>query len=314
MKKVNFFKVMSACVAFAAVTFTSCSEEEMTLTAPDVIIPEMPETPVIPATASVAVSVYSVSTSDAASNAVLLTVENIDATANIGKTMTVECPAIEGYIVAPATTVAIPQLNDGQAVVVPVAFYVASEGSAEEAIMQQFYDNAEKVEDIILIDKKENTKTITNELKRFTTIKAEKLEYFTGYEYVGETEKPESKAAASGYEFMESLFSKIAFVKEELGTKDEDGNEVREFFLNPYHQTTVTYEQPGETYVTEIEFNGSVYYVEFKKAGAAIWTMSKHTVMEKYTHEWAHIHTHGHAGHDWLHGNSNAGGGIVKGE
>jgi len=304
MKKVNFFKVMSACVAFAAVTFTSCSEEEMTLTAPDVIIPEMPETPVIPATASVAVSVYSVS-SEVTSGAVLLAVENIDATANIGKTMTVDCPAIEGYIVAPSTTVAIPQLNDGQAVVVPVAFYVASEGTAAASILTQFKDaeNATVGEEIVLIEEEEET--ITNDKKRYITVPSEKLSYFSGIEYVGETEKPESKAATA-YEFVESVLKDTKFENKELKTL--------EFFLNPYHQTTTTFSQVGNTVVYKIEFNGETYYAEFKKAGAAIWTMSKHTVMEKYTHEWAHIHTHGHAGHDWLHGNSNAGGGIVKGE
>lgn len=305
MKKVNFFKVMSACVAFAAVTFTSCSEEEMTLTAPDVMIPEMPETPVIPATASVSVSVYDVTSSQ------LLGVTSVDATDNINGSMSIECPSYDGYIVAPAITVAIPDLKDGQSVVVPVVFYVASEGTAVATIVDQLNKAiADKkgtvIEDFELIP--EEKETIQNENKRYKEYPAEELNYYSGLQYVGETEKPESKAAATGYEFVESI------LKENYNFEEKTFKS-RDFFVNPYHQTTISYKQAGKIVVYEIEFNGTKYYAEFKEAGEAVWSMSEHTIIPEYEHEWSHLHAHGLAGHDWLHGdNNNAGGGIAKPE
>lgn len=304
MKKVNFFKLMTACMAFAAVTFTSCSEEDMSIVTPgNTVIPGMPESPVIPATASVAISVYDVTTN------ILLGVTSVDATANIGKTMEVECPAYDKYIVAPKVTVAIPELKDGQSAVVPVVFYVASEGTAEAVIIAQISDdNIVKTEEIELI--KAETTEIANDKKLIMEVKAEKLPYYVGMEYVGETTKPASKAAATGYEFIASTLKECkayTFQKKELTTLS--------FKMNPYHQTETTFEQAGSTVVYEIEFNGEVFYAEFKKAGIATWTMAAHTVIPEYEHDWAHLHTHGHAGHDWLHGdNMNAGGGITSAE
>lgn len=301
MKKVNFFKLMTACMAFAAVTFTSCSEEDMSIVTPgNTVIPGMPESPVIPATASVAISVYDVTTN------ILLGVTSVDATANIGKTMEVECPAYDKYIVAPKVTVAIPELKDGQSAVVPVVFYVASEGTAEAAILAQLSEeNQIEVEEIELI--KAETTEIANDKKLIMEVKAEKLTYYVGMQYVGETTKPASKAVASGYEFIESILKEIAFEKKELTTLA--------FKMNPYHQTETTFEQAGSTIAYKIEFNGTEYYAEFQKAGIAKWTMAAHTVIPEYEHDWAHLHTHGHAGHDWLHGdNMNAGGGITSAE
>jgi len=318
MKKVNFFKVMSACVAFAAVTFTSCSEEDMTLQGPgNITIPEMPESPVIPATASVSVSVYSVSTSDATSNGILLAVSSIDATENIGKTMTVECPAIEGYIVAPATTVAIPQLNEGQAVVVPVAFYVASEGTAEAEILKQLKDGEVVAENILL----DETETFKNE--EATILVKKEINYKTwniceGWKYLGKYEAPESKAAATGFEFVEKVLKAMNSLEDnetkwntfEWNAGEETGWE----WLNPYHQAQTTIKQGSENVVYTVSFNGETYEVEFEVAGQAKWTMTAHTVIPEYAHEWAHLHTHGHAGHDYMHGSNNAGGGIVGAE
>lgn len=299
MKKVNFFKLMTACLAFAAVTFTSCSEEDMSIVTPgNTVIPNMPVSPVIPATASVAISVY-----DATTN-ILLGVTSVDATANIGKTMEVECPKYDNYIVAPTVDVAIPELKDGQSVVVPVVFYVATEGTAEAAILLQMDPKNEiKVEEIELIEAVKTT--IANDKKLVKEYPAEKLEYYAGLQYVGETEKPASKAV-TGYEFIESLLKDITFEKKEL--------ETLAFWMNPYHQTETTFEQAGSKVVYKIEFNGSEYYAEFKKSGVATWTMAKHSVIPEYEHDWAHLHTHGHEGHDWHGNNANAGGGITSAE
>lgn len=298
MKKVNFFKVMSACMAFAAVTFTSCTEEEMTIDSPEV---NLPESPVVAATASVSVSVYDVTTNQ------LLGISSVDATANIGAKMTIECPAYEGYIVAPSIDVEIPALSEGQSVVVPVAFYTADEETAEAAIIAQLVNGTE----IEAIELSKIVKEYKNDGNGHTpkvmTVKSTEYTILTGKEYVGEGEAVESKAA-TGYEFIESVLKDITYGK---FTWDFPS-----FWINPYHQTTTTVEQAGALVQYTIKFNGGVYYVQFNEAGQATWKMAAHTVIPEYAHEWAHMHAHGQAGHDWHShdSNGNAGGGIIEAE
>lgn len=300
MKKVNFFKVMSACMAFAAVTFTSCTEEEMTIDSPDVTLPE---SPVVAPTASVSISVYDVNTS------ILLGISSVDATANIGGKMTIDCPEYEGYIVAPSIEVEIPSLSEGQSVVVPVAFYTADEESAEAAIIAQLTNGTE----IEALELSKTVKEYKNDGNGHTPkvmiVKPEDNKYtiLTGKEYVGEGEAVESKAA-TGYEFIESVLKDITYGKFTWGFP--------KFFVNPYHQTTTTVEQVGALVQYTIKFNGGVYYVQFNEAGKATWKMAAHTVIPEYAHEWAHMHAHGKAGHDWHShdSNGNAGGGIIEAE
>lgn len=322
MKKVNLFKLMTACMAFAAVTFTSCSEEDMTLQGPGNVtipgMPEIPETPVIPASASVAVSVYDVESE------VLLGVTSVDATENIGATMEVACPEYKGYIVAPAIDVEIPALNDGQAVVVPVMFYVATEESEAAKVLEAIH-NAEPVasEEIVLVDEEKEYQNIPDDHGQIGIIKTnggEKYKIFKGMEYLGQVEAPESKGlveengTATGYEFVEEVLK--ACKEHKYGTWEWA---FPTFWTNPYHQTVTTVKQVGTEEVYKITFNGSVFYAKFKVAGAANWTMAPHTIIEKYAHDWAHTHSHGKVGHDWFshsHGdaNINAGGGIVEAE
>ena len=294
MKKVNFFKVMSAFVAFSAMTLASCTEEKMTITSPTVDIPAF----VLPdAKATVSVSVYDVETKT------MLGVTSEDATP--GSTVTVECPAYEGYIVAQPISVEIPALVAGQVAIVPVTFYVATEGSAAAAILAQ--KTAENLK-TTAADPIKDSKVVKNEGDQ---VKHDvfKVTALSGENFEG-VAAVESRAAATGAEFIESIFADIEFGKVTV--------DVCKYWLNPWHQATLSYEQAMNTNVYTINFNGATFEVTFTEAGkVAVATMSDIKVMDEYKHNWEHVLLHGHAGHDYHghgHGAENAGGGIVSAE
>lgn len=298
MKKVNFFKVMSAFVAFSAMTLASCTEEKMTITSPTVDIPAF----VLPdAKATVSVSVY-----DVASNTIL-GVTSVDATASIGSELTVECPAYDGYIVAQPISVAIPSLVAGQVAVVPVTFYVATEASAEAAILEQMKlaENFKSTpaEPVVSAEdvKNESDKVLHDD---FTA------KYLTGREFVS-VAAVESRAAATGAEFLEGMFGEETFA--------EKTGEFWAYWLNPWHQATMNYKQEMTTDVYTVEFNGATYEITFTSANGnpIVIGLSNIQVIEQYKHNWEHVLLHGHAGHDYHghgHGSENAGGGIVDAE
>ena len=295
MKKVNFFKVMSAFVAFSAMTLASCTEEKMTITSPTVDIPAF----VLPdAKATVSVSVY-----DVESNTIL-GVTNVDATP--GQAMTVECPAYEGYIVAQPISVEIPALVAGQVAIVPVTFYVATEGSAAAAIAEQMNDPKNlKSTAAEAVKTSEVVKNDGNMVKHLTFMGS----YLTGRQFES-VAAVESRAAATGAEFIEKLYGKEAFET----VKDV---EFCKYWLNPWHQATLSYEQAMSTDVYTVEFNGATFEITFTSAGAkpAIFTLGNIEVPAEWKHNWEHVLTHGHAGHDYHghgHGSENAGGGIVE--
>lgn len=293
MKKVNFFKVMSAFVAFSAMTLASCTEEKMTITSPTVDIPAF----VLPdAKATVSVTVYDV---ESKKN---LGVTSVDATASIGSELTVECPAYDGYIVAQPISVAIPSLVAGQVAVVPVTFYVATEASAEAAILA----NMKFVKSTALDDEVES-EVVENESDKVLhdTFKGTAL---TGRELDAVAEV-ESRAAATGAEFIESIFAEEKFGKA--------ATETIKYWLNPWHQATLSYTQEMWSDLYTVEFNGASFDVTFNRAGDAVFRISGIQVIEQYKHNWEHVLTHGHAGHDYHghgHGSENAGGGIVDAE
>lgn len=293
MKKVNFFKVMSAFVAFSAMTLASCTEEKMTITSPTVDIPAF----VLPdAKATVSVSVY-----DVASNTIL-GVTSVDATASIGSELTVECPAYDGYIVAQPISVAIPSLVAGQVAIVPVTFYVATEASAEAAILA----NMKFVESTAL-DANVESEVVENESDKVLHDKFQGTA-LTGRE-LDAVAVVESRAAATGAEFIESIFAKEKFGKAETETIN--------YWLNPWHQITLYYIQEMWSDLYTVDFNGASFDVTFNRAGAAKFDYSDIKVIEQYKHNWEHVLTHGHAGHDYHghgHGSENAGGGIVDAE
>lgn len=293
MKKVNFFKVMSAFVAFSAMTLASCTEEKMTITSPTVDIPAF----VLPdAKATVSVSVY-----DVESNTIL-GVTNVDATP--GQTMTVECPAYEGYIVPQPVSVVIPSLVAGQVAVVPVTFFVVPEGSAKADIVAQLNNQTPKAAEADAVEYSEVAKNesdkVLHDVFEGTVL--------TGHKFVS-VAVAESRAAATGAEFIEEICGGVKFEEEDV--------EFYEYWLNPWHQATLSYEQAMETVVYTVEFNGATYDVTFTKAGEFVGAMSDIKVIEEYKHNWEHVLLHGHAGHDYHghgHGSENAGGGIVDAE
>ena len=295
MKKVNFFKVMSAFVAFSAMTLASCTEEKMTITSPTVDIPAF----VLPdAKATVSVSVY-----DLESNTIL-GVTNVDATP--GQAMTVECPAYEGYIVAQPISVEIPSLVAGQVAVVPVTFFVVTEGSAKADIVAQLNAQAAK-EKPVAAESVKYSEVVRNESNkvRHGAFEGKVAE---GYKFVS-VAAAESRAAATGAEFIEEICGGVKFT--------EKNYTFFKYWLNPWHQATLSAEQEMATVVYTVEFNGVTYDVTFTKAGAFVKKMVAPSVMEEYKHNWEHVLLHGHAGHDYHghgHGSENAGGGIVDAE
>ena len=120
MKKTNFLNAfaMAAVVLFAA----SCSEESLdinngSINVDPTVLPEP--------TASVSVTVV-----DLKAGKIIGGISTVNATEYIGKVMTVECPANDGYTTAAAVDVAIPSLSKGQSINIPVTFYVTTLGSA----------------------------------------------------------------------------------------------------------------------------------------------------------------------------------------
>ena len=120
MKKNIFLKGLT--FAFAAmVSFfaTSCNEEELNINGGEVEIPEL-AAPV----ASLAMTVLDFEHGE------VLKYEVINISEYIGGNYVAKCPVIEGYTTAKDINVAVPTISKGQAVVIPVTFYVVPLGSA----------------------------------------------------------------------------------------------------------------------------------------------------------------------------------------
>ena len=135
MKKTNFLKAfaMAAVVLFAA----SCSEESLSIAGGNIV--ENPT--VLPEpTASVSVTVV-----DLEAGKIIGGISTVNATEYIGKVMSVECPANDGYTTAAAVDVAIPSLSKGQSINIPVTFYVTTLGSA----LEEFLSGSEYSEEAI---------------------------------------------------------------------------------------------------------------------------------------------------------------------
>ena len=290
MKKVNFFKVMSAVVAFSAMTLASCSEEKMTMSV------DIPNFELPAAKATVSVTVYDVETNT------VLGVTSEDVTP--GTTATVECPAYEGYIIPQPVSVEIPNLVAGQVAVVPVTFFVATLESAAAEILAQIEEGEPEIEEgepvvYSVVEKNESNKILHKDFNG--TI-------LTGAQFVS-VAAVEGRAAATGAEFIEELFEEVEF--------EEVEKTFYSYWLNPWHEATLSNEQKMTTTLYEVEFNGITYEVTLTVAGTYVATMKDIKVIEEYKHNWEHVLTHGHAGHDYHghgHGGENAGGGIVEGE
>ena len=130
MKKTNFWKGLAfAAVALFGVFATSCSEEELKIQGGTIEIPEVPElaNPV----ASLAITVLDFE------NTEVVKYEVKDISDKIGQSFSLACPAIDGYTIANDVTITVPAIQKGQAIVIPVTFYVVPLGSAIQDIVTE---------------------------------------------------------------------------------------------------------------------------------------------------------------------------------
>ena len=269
MKKTNFLKGMAmAAIALVSVFTTSCSEEELSIKGADVTIPELAE-PV----ASVSISVV-----DFEKGALLqTTTENVSE--KIGQSYDVKCPSLDGFTTAKSVTITIPNIAKGQAIVIPVTFYVVPVGSAVEEIVEQLGGNLEVDESIVLEDEVLEAPTanvaaneegaFVNDGEEAIVLKAT-FSYYTGYELYTEGK---SISAAD-----------LAKLQPELVT------ETFEFQMAP--NTIITFEPTQEKEVVILPVDGAEYkLIKYGKFSTGMKVTSI-----------------GH-GHDHGHGNGNAGGG-----
>ena len=293
MKKANFLKVC----AFAAVALfaTSCSEETLDINGGSINVPEF----TLPApTASISVTVV-----DLEAGKIVGKVTTVDATAAIGSTMTVNCPANEGYTKAAAIEVAVPTLQKGQAINIPVTFYVVKLESAYADLMEEVvlsYTDKEGEEYILYNELtfinengwKDGSYTNTNE----ETV--EKIAYFGNYLTGFHFEEATSRAIEHETSIEELLAAGMVFDKgiyEEL---------VKISGLHIFTHSKVVQEIHISDIVLKNHKGEVIYSFTAQRAGNVI-TVGFETPI---THDAPGHDAPGH-GHD--HGNNNnAGGGI----
>lgn len=129
MKKTNFWKGLAlAAVALVGVYTTSCSEEELKIQGGTITIPEVPE--LAEPVANLAITVLDFENSEV----LKYEVKNINE--QIGKEFSFPCPEIPGYTVAEAVKINVPAIGKGQAIVIPVTFYVVPLGSAVQDLVE----------------------------------------------------------------------------------------------------------------------------------------------------------------------------------
>ena len=296
MKKVNFFKVMSAALAFAAVTFTGCSEEEMTIDTPDVNIEAQP----LPAAmAQASVTVY-----DAATMQILAT-ELIDVTAKAGSTASIACPVFETsakYVIPADVTIGVPAVVPGQVAILPVNFYVAGIGTAEAAVLAALIEDnvTEKVVEEVALDNTNSKLSAENESPYDKTFNF----WAKAYEE-DQTIVVTSRAATTAEDVLLACESFAT----EFKTKEWKWN----YELYAYHFVNFDFKQEITTKTYEFNWNGSLQTVTLSSVSKIDLKVKEQGVIEKFLHEWNHGHTHSH-GHGHGHGSNNAGGGIVWAE
>ena len=269
-----------AAVAFVGVFATSCSEEDLNVNNQF----ELPA-----ATASVSVSVV-----DLSNFTTLGAINTVDATASIGATMTVNCPEIPGYTVAKPVEVAIPAIQKGQTVNVPVTFYVANVKSALAEIMDSWevVAGSERIYTEEVLPKEEaaafeNKSAYDKEAKATFDLKS-------GKEFKG--------VAARTTNDLVSILSTLKFNTYEGSYK---------FFVPAWMFATVKGEQTFVERQYICSYNNEKETVVIAEAGAAICNLS-FAVIPGFEHDYEH-NNHGSHGHG--HGdNNNAGGGIIEAE
>lgn len=205
MKKTNFMMAL----ALAAVTLfaTSCSEESLDITQG----PVNTETIVLPApTASISVTVVDLEAGKIVGNVTSMSVEVSE---GVAKEVEVPCPENDGYTVAAPIKVQVPALSKGQAINIPVTFYVATLESALEEFLTNVSTTITPVEgeeadvETISLAHPENEGVWVNgsyanetdkNLIAFENSPLFHYDYKDGFEFAKEVEEAvESKAAAT---------------------------------------------------------------------------------------------------------------------
>ena len=181
MKKTIFLKGLAmAAIALVSVFTTSCSEEELSIKGAEPVKPA-------PAVVQLAINVVDLD------NSKTLAQKMEDVTTKMGTTYSVACPDFAGkdqYTTTENINVQVPTISEGQAVVIPVTFYVVHLNSALKDAME----NAAPVADNSVpskVKEPEATATgslpiennvITNEGDENVTVQVS-IPYVSGYEY-----------------------------------------------------------------------------------------------------------------------------------
>lgn len=282
MKKTSFLKGLAmAAVAMVCAFTTSCSEEELSFNPSKIDLPE--------ANASLTIAVVDLEAGET------LSVEYKDVTTEMGKSYTVNCPAIPEYTTAKSVTVNIPTVAKGQAVNVPVTFYVVKLTSAYAEIVNSMkpVEGSEKAAEAETIAATNDAEEFINKTAYDKNVTA-KFEIYTGEEF----EAIKSKAANT----IEGVLGETM--------KFKKANATVKLTIAPWCQAVVKVSQKFTTKEYTATYNGVTETFTVKCAGAAYFT-AEYAVIPGYEHDFAHNnHGHGHG-----HGNTgNAGGGIIVAE
>ena len=286
MKKTNFLKGLAmAAIALVSVFTTSCSEEELSIKGTDVTIPELAAAKV-----QLAISVVDLENSKTLAH----TIE--DVTAKMGTTYSVACPNFaekSQYTTTKNIEVQIPTIEKGQAVIIPVTFYVVSLNSAlKDAIEDSEIVVDEKVEvkevefeveiegaDDLIAD--DEAQTMTNTTGEDVTVEIA-IPYYVGYAY-----RTESKSIVE--DFANLKFTELTW---KATITIPDGCLLK-----------LDVEQELYPVILPVIVDGEVLEVPLWEAGK----FNCDYEVKSIGHDFEHDHGHGH-------GNGNAGGGEGEAE
>ena len=282
MKKTNFWKGLAfAAVALFGVFATSCSEEELKIQGGTIEIPEVPE--LAEPVASVAITVLDFE------NTEVVKYEVRDISDKIGQSFALSCPTIAGYTVANDVTITVPSIQKGQAIVIPVTFYVVPLGSAIQDIVNELGGSlpvdpeAETVVEELDVTAKGALAIEEGVIVNDGDVAVEmeiSIPYKSGYEY---------RSADS-----RSIASNLSTLKAET--------KIHKMTITVLPGTCVTITATQEKTPVILTIDGVDYYLWFYEE------LQVKATAESLSHG-GHDHGHGHG-----HGSGNAGGGITEAE
>ena len=283
MKKTSFLKGLTmAAVAMVCAFTTSCSEEELKINGSDIQLPA--------ASASLTVSVVDLERSE------VLSVKTTDVTSAMGTDYTVECPTIEGYTTANAVTVNIPKVAAGQAVNIPVTFYVVKLSSAYAEILKtlEVVDGTKKFIEPEEVVANNDAEDFINKTAYDKEVTAE-FTYKSGREYYVAAESKAANTIAGILGEMMKFKTKTAKLDWTIAPWCQAAVKAsQKFYTEKY---TATYQGEEEEFLL-VTASDLLVEVAF-------------SVIPGYEHDYTHNnHGHGHGHGD----NGNAGGGIIIAE